>query len=69
VPNFHPTAVQNLAQLGINGTPGASITLLHPHMDDIQWSGGNSYGFITANAISFGSDLLTRKCQIFIRLQ
>jgi hypothetical protein len=39
------------------------------HIDHIQWSGGNSYGFMTANdGISFGSDLLM-KCQIFNQLQ
>jgi hypothetical protein len=30
------------------------------HIENIQWSGGNSYGFVTANGISFGSDLLTK---------
>jgi hypothetical protein len=30
------------------------------HIDDIQWSGGNSYGFMTANGISLGSDLLIK---------
>jgi hypothetical protein len=34
----------------------------------VQWSGGNSYGFMTANDISFGSDLLI-KCQSFNQLQ
>jgi hypothetical protein len=44
-------------------------TTYQTYLEYIQWSGGKSYGFITANAISFGSDLLTRKCQIFIQLQ
>ena len=36
------------------------------HMEDIQWSGGNWYGFLmTLNAISFGSDWMM-KCQTFI---
>jgi hypothetical protein len=32
-------------------------------MEDIQWSGGNSDGFMTANAVRFCSDLQT-KCQL-----
>jgi hypothetical protein len=36
------------------------------HIMDIQWSGGNWFGFVTVNGISFGSDLLTlTKCQTF----
>jgi hypothetical protein len=37
-------------------------------MENIQWSGGNWFGFMTANGISFGSDLLTKKAQIFSHL-
>jgi len=29
VPNFQPTAVKNFACLGINGSPGSSITFHH----------------------------------------
>jgi hypothetical protein len=61
-----------LSWFGTNRPPEASITLQHhlsdPYIDDIQWSGGNSYGFMTANGISFGSDLLM-KCQTFNQLQ
>jgi hypothetical protein len=37
-------------------------------MDDNQWSGGNSYGFMTTNGISFCSDLLAMLCQTFHQL-
>ncbi len=37
-------------------------------MEDIQWSGGNSDGFMTANGITYGSDLLI-KCHNFSQLQ
>jgi hypothetical protein len=33
-------------------------------MENVQWSGGNSYG-TTAHAISFGSDLLMKSCLNF----
>jgi hypothetical protein len=36
-------------------------------MENIQWSGGNWFGFMTANGISFGPDLLI-KAQIISRL-
>jgi hypothetical protein len=45
--------------------PAAHLNILfHTHMEDIQWSGGNQYGFMTANAIRFCPDLLA-KCQTF----
>jgi hypothetical protein len=29
------------------------------HKEESEWSGGNRFGFLTANVISFGSDLLS----------
>jgi hypothetical protein len=58
-----PSAVQKLAWLGTNtnGPAGASIshcnTTYQTNMEDIRWFGGNSDDYMTANAISFGSDL------------
>jgi hypothetical protein len=47
--------------------PHCNITY-QTHMEDIQWSGGNWYGLMHANQISFGSDLLA-KCQTFSQPQ
>jgi hypothetical protein len=44
------------------GPTGASITLQNhyqTHKENSEWSGGNRFGFLTANVISFGSDLLS----------
>jgi hypothetical protein len=45
--------------------PAAHLNIIYQtHMEDIQWSGGNGYGFKATNGISFGPDLLA-KCQTF----
>jgi hypothetical protein len=33
-------------------------TTYQTHKENSEWSGGNRFGFLTANIISFGSDLL-----------
>jgi 3-phosphoglycerate kinase len=50
--------------------PASQCSMNHiNHMDNFKWSGGISYGFMTANGISFGSDLpTTDKCQTFSQL-
>jgi hypothetical protein len=43
-------------------------TTSQTHLNDVKWSGGDSFGFMTANAIMIGSDLLA-KFEAFSQLQ
>jgi hypothetical protein len=46
-----------LAPMGQQEPASHCNTTYETVMEDMQWSGGNSDGFMTANAMSFGSDL------------
>jgi hypothetical protein len=62
---MQPKNWHGLAPMGHQEQVSHCITTYKTHMEDIQWSGGNLYGFfMTANVISFGTDFLT-KCQTF----
>jgi hypothetical protein len=67
VPNFQPAAVQNchgLAPIGHQEPVSHCNTTYQIHIDDIQWSGGNSYGFMTANGIRY----IAQICHYFLRV-
>jgi hypothetical protein len=53
-PQLQPKNWHGLAPMGHQEPVSHCITNYKTHMEDIQWSEGNSCGFMTANGISFG---------------